>query len=108
MAKGSGIADFQQALTGHFLVGRALVESIFDAMELFFAALDDATGPRRKRLTLFVAGTIEILYVCRCVQLQPHHCSHIYILHLLNSVDAFAIKLEGKRKVSVCDPEATC
>jgi hypothetical protein len=71
IAEGSGTVDFQQALTGHFLVGRALVESIFDAMELFFSAIDDATGPRRKGLILYVAGTIEILYVCRCVQ-WPH------------------------------------
>jgi hypothetical protein len=67
--KGSGIVDFQQVLTGHFLVGRALVESIFDAMELFFAAVDDATGQRRKGLILYIAGTIEILYVCRCVRI---------------------------------------
>ena len=67
--KGSGIVDFQQVLNGHFLVGRALVESIFDAMELFFAAVDDATGQRRKALILYIAGTIEILYVCRCVRI---------------------------------------
>ena len=64
----AGTVDFQSTLTGHHLVGRALVESIFDAMELFFSAIDDATGQRRKGLILYVAGTIEILYVCRCAR----------------------------------------
>jgi hypothetical protein len=62
-------AGFQSTVTSHQFVGRALVESIFDAMELFLSAIDDASGQRRKELMLYVAGTIEILYCCRFVVL---------------------------------------
>jgi hypothetical protein len=74
----AGTADFQSTVTNHQFAGRALVECIFDAMELFFSAIDDASGQRRKGLNLYVAGTIEILYCCRCVVLgwraifRPH------------------------------------
>ena len=69
-AASAGTVDFQSTVTGHLFVGRALAESIFEAMELFFSAIDDATGHRRKGLILYVAGTIEILYVCRCVNMR--------------------------------------
>lgn len=60
-----GGGNFKRALVEHHLVGRTLVGGLFDALNAFFVELDTASPDRRKTVLLYVAGAVEILFVCR-------------------------------------------